>query len=85
MTYKIKHSKKVINMYKFKRISDNTKTMICNVYLTKDDECFGGTGLYLSGWVYFVNASGYYAYKVKDVGVHKDNLAFQLLHLANPF
>ena len=85
MHYKNKHSKKVINQHKFKRISDNTKTMICNVYFTKDDECFGGTGLYLSGCVYFTNPSGYYKYSVRNVGANKDNLAYQLLHLANPF
>lgn len=85
MSYKIKHAKKTINKHKFKRINWNPNTFVCNVYFTKDDECFGGTGLYLSGWVYFVNASGYYAYKVRDIGVNKDNLAYQLLHLANPF
>ena len=85
MTYKIKHSKKVINILKFRRIIENPKTMICNVYFTKEDECFGGTGLYLNGWVYIAINTGYYGYKVRDIGVHKDNLAFQILHLANPF
>lgn len=85
MHYRIKHSKKVINIYKFKRISENPNTFVCNVYFTKDDECFGVTGLYLSGWVYFVNASGYYAYKVKEIGAIKDNMAFQPLYLLNPF
>ena len=85
MSYKIEHEKKVINKYKFKRISENAQTMVCNVYFTIGGDCFGGTGLYLNGWVYFVNAAGYYAYSTKEVGALKDNMAFQLLHLATPF
>lgn len=85
MNHKIKHKKKVINKYKFKRVSDNAQTMVCNVYFTIDGECFTGTGLHLNGKVYFVNATGYYSYTVKETGVHKDNLCFQLLYLANPF
>lgn len=85
MSYKIKHDKKVINKYKFKRVSDNAQTMVCNVYFTIGGEAFTGTGIYLNKKVYFVNAAGYYSYSVKDVGMNADNLCFQLLYLANPF
>lgn len=85
MSYKIKHEKKVINQFKFTRVSENAQTMDCNVYFTRCGECFTGTGLYLNGCVYIVDATGYYSYTVKETGVHKDNMAFQLLHLANPF
>lgn len=85
MSNKVNHKKKVINQYKFARISENAQTMVCNVYFTIDGEAITGTGLYLNKKVYFVNAAGYYSYSVKEVGMNADNLAFQLLYLANPF
>lgn len=85
MSYKIKHNKKVINKYKFKRVSEDVQTMVCNVYFTRGGDCFTGTGLYLNKKVYIATDTGYYSYSVKDVGMNADNLCFQLLYLANPF
>lgn len=85
MSNKVKHKKKVINQFKFTRVSENAHTMVCNVYFTKGGDCFAGTGVYLNKKVYIADATGYYAYTVKETGVHADNMAFQLLHLANPF
>lgn len=85
MSYKIKHNKKVINKYKFKRVSENAQTMVCNVYFTRGGECFTGTGLYFNKKVYIATTTGYYSYTVKETGVHADNMAFQLLYLATPF
>jgi len=85
MSNKIKHKKKVINQYKFKRILNNPDTMDCNVYINRNGEVISGTGLYLNKNVYFCDGVSYYSYSTKEVGAHKDNLCFQLLHLANPF
>lgn len=85
MSNKIKHDKKVINQYKFRRVLNNQDTMVCNVYFTRGGDCFTGTGLYLNKKLYIATDTGYYSYSVKDVGAHVDNLAFQLLYLATPF
>lgn len=85
MCSKIKHDKKVINKYKFKRVLNNLDTMDCNVYFTRGGDCFTGTGLYLNKKVYIATATGYYSYSVKDVGMNADNLCFQLLYLTTPF
>ena len=85
MSYKIKHKKKVINQFKFKRILNNPDTMMCHVYINRGGEVISGQGVYLNKNVYFCDGVGYYAYSTKDVGAHADNLCFQLLHLATPF
>ena len=85
MNYKVKHKKKVINQYKFARILNNPDTMMCHVYINRGGKVISGQGVYLNKKVYIATDTGYYSYSVKDVGAHKDNMAFQLLHLANPF
>lgn len=81
----MKHDKKVINQYKFTRVSEDAHTMVCSVYLTRGGDYFTGTGLYLNKKLYIATDTGYYSYSVKDVGMNADNLCFQLLYLANPF
>lgn len=85
MYSKIKHDKKVINQYKFARILNNTDTMMCHVYINRGGKVISGQGVYLNGCVYFCDGVSYYSYSTKEVGAHKDNLCFQLLHLVNPF
>lgn len=85
MSYKIKHKKKVINKYKFTRILNNQDTMMCHVYINRGGEVISGQGLYLNKKVYFCDGISYYSYSTKEVGAHKDNMAFQLLYLTTPF
>lgn len=85
MTYKIKHEKKVINIHKFKRIVANDKAVLCNVYLTIGGTPLSGGGVLLNNKVYIALPTGYYSYTVRNIGTHKDNLAYQPLYLINPF
>lgn len=85
MTYKIKHSKKVINKHKFTRVVCNPDAILCNVYLTLEGVTFSGSGVLLGGKVYIALQTGYYSYKVRGMGANKDNMAFQPLHLVTPF
>lgn len=85
MSNKIKHDKKVINKYKFTRILNNQDTMMCHVYINRGGVVISGQGLYLNKKVYFWYGVSYYCYSTKEVGAHKDNMSYQLLHLANPF
>lgn len=85
MRYRIKHSKKVINIYKFKRIVANDKSIMCNVYLTIGGVTLSGSGILLGEKVYIALPTGYYSYTVRNIGTHKDNMAFQPLHLVTPF
>ncbi len=85
MSNKIKHEKKVINQFKFKRVLNNPDTMMCHVYIVRGGEVISGQGLYLNWCVYFCVGVSYYAYSTKEVGALKDNMSYQLLHLATPF
>ena len=85
MSNKVRHKKKVINKYKFKRIINNPDTMMCHVYIVRGGEVISGQGVYLNGCVYLCDGISYYAYSIKEVGANADNMAFQLLHLATPF
>jgi len=85
MSSKIKHNKKVINKYKFKRILNNQDTMMCHVYINRGGSVISGQGLYFNKKVYFCDGVSYYCYSTKEVGALKDSMAFQLLHLATPF
>lgn len=81
----MKTKKKVINQHKFKRILNNTDTMMCHVYINRGGSVISGQGVYLNKKVYFCDGVSYYAYSTKEVGANADNMAFQLLHLASPF
>ena len=85
MNYKIKHNKKVINKYKFKRVREDAQTMVCQVYIIRGGEVISGQGVYLNKKVYFCDGISYYSYSTKEVGMNADNMAFQLLYSATPF
>lgn len=85
MYSKIKHDKKVINQFKFKRVLNNPDAIMCNVYLTLNGDTLTGSGVLLNNKVYIALQTGYYSYTINEMGANKDNLAFQPLYLVTPF
>lgn len=78
-------SKRKINDHKLERVHQNPRTLYVNFYCRIKEQQFSGIGLFLDGCVYIILPTGAYKYRVVSVGVNKDNLAFQPLHLVTPF